>query len=248
MGEFWSSFNAVSKNLSPFVSSLVKIMSLSKPSQTAIDPFQFLRFLKQVLVKSERPHFNIFQQQDAREILDCILYELCGDFILVQVKTRVTMDSLSFHRSVDNEDFHTIFQLPVANTVQSSLDLFLSPEHLSGDNSFFYNYCSSLQLAIIELRRFVDFQGTVTRDVNMITCFANIPIPVSLDNDIVEQRKFRLIFTVNHVENLNNDHHTAHVRNNFFSAWYRCNDIAVISCSKEVLENNTSYILFYKAV
>ena len=82
----------------------------------------------------------------------------------------------------------------------------------------------------------------------MITCFANIPTPVSLDNDIVEQRKFRLIFTVNHVENLNNDHHTAHIRNNFFPAWYRCNDIAVISCSQEVLENNTSYMLFYKAV
>ena len=94
MEEFWSSFNAVSKTLSPFVSSFVK-MSLSKPSQTAIDPCQFLRFLKQVLVKSERPHFNIFEQQDARKILACILYELCGDFILVQVKTRVTMDSLS---------------------------------------------------------------------------------------------------------------------------------------------------------
>ena len=128
-------------------------------------------------------------------------------------------------------------------------------------HKIFYNYCSSLQLSIIEhgfsrvgqfliiqLRRFVDFQGTVTKDINMIMCFANIPIPVSLDNDKVEQRKFRLIFTVNHVENLNNGHHTAHVRNNVSSAWYHCNDIAVISCSKEVLENNTSYILLYKAV
>ena len=101
MEEFWSSFNAVSKTLSPFVSSFVKIMSLWKPSRL-LDPFQFLRFLKQVLVKSERPYFNIFEQQDAREILGCILYELCGDFILVQVKTRVTMDSLSCHRSVDD--------------------------------------------------------------------------------------------------------------------------------------------------
>ena len=45
-------------------------------------------------------------------------------------------------------------------------------------------------------------------------------------NDIVEQRKFTLISTVNHSENLNNGHYTAHVKNNFSPAWYHCNDAA----------------------
>ena len=171
-------------------------MSLLKSSKSAIDPLQ-------VLVKSGRPYFNIFEQQDAGEILACILDELCGDFIraldLVQFKTKVTIDCLSCHQSIDNEDSFTIFQLPVANTVQSSLDLFLTPEHLSGDNSFFCGYCSSLQPAIIDhsfsrveqfliiqLKRFANFQGTLTKDINIVKCLANISIPVILDSEIVE--------------------------------------------------------------
>ena len=144
--------------------------------------------------------------------------------------------------------FFIIFQ-------QSSLDLFLMPEHLSGDNSFLRNYCSSLQPGIIEcgffrvrqfliikLKWFVNFQGTVTKDINIVKFFTNIPIPVVLGSLIVEQRKFALISTVSHSGNLINGHYTANVRNNFSPAWYHRNDAAVISCSKEVLENNTSYI------
>ena len=145
--------------------------------------------------------------------------------------------------------------------MQSSLGLFLTQEHLSEVNSFFSNYCSSLQPVIIEhgfsrvwqfliiqLKRFVNFQGTVTKDINIVKCFTNISIPVILDNDIIEQRKFTLISTVGHSGNSNSGDYTAYVKNNVSSAWYHCNDATVISCSKDVLENNTSYILFYKAV
>ena len=142
------------KTLPPFGSSFIKIMFLLKSSKSAIDPSQFVRFLKQVLVKSGRPYFNIFDQQDAEIIMACILDELCGNFILaldlVQVKTRVTTDCLSCHQNIDNEDSFIIFQLPVANTVQISLDLFLTPGHFLGDSFFLCNYCSFLQLAFIE--------------------------------------------------------------------------------------------------
>ena len=97
-------------------------------------------FLKQVLVKSGKPHFNIFEQQDIMEILVYMLDECCVDFILafdlVQIKTRGTKDCLSCHQNIGNKDYFTLFQLLVANTAQS-LDLFLTPEHFSGDNSFF---------------------------------------------------------------------------------------------------------------
>ena len=59
-------------------------------------------------------------------------------------------DCLSYHQIIDNEDSFTIFQLLVADTVQSSLDVFLMPEHLLRDKFFFCNYCSSLQLTIIK--------------------------------------------------------------------------------------------------
>ena len=139
------------------------------------------------------------------------------------------------------------------------------PEHLSGEYFFFCNNCSSLQSAItghgfsrarpfpiIQLKQFVNFQGTVvTKDINTVKCFSNISIPVILDNDIFEQKKFTFISTVNDSENYTaitwNGHYTAHVRNNFSLACYHCSDAAVVSCCKEVLEYNTSYILFYKA-
>ena len=64
----------------------------------------------------------------------------------------------------------------------------------------------------------------LTKNINIVQCLANnISIPVILDSEIVQQR-------------------------NFSPAWYHCNDAAVISCSKEVIENNISYILFYKEV
>ena len=152
-------------------------MSLFKSSKTAIDPSQFLKLLKEVLI-------------------------------------RVTIDCLSCHQSSDNEDSFTVFQLPVPNT-KSLLDLFLTPEHLLGDFFFFCNNCSSLQSAIIEhgfsrvrqfsiiqLKQFVNFQGTVvTKDINIVKCFPNISIPVILDDDLFEQKKFTFISAVNHSEN-----------------------------------------------
>ena len=78
--------------------------------------------------------------------------------------------------------------------------------------------------------------------------FGVSPIPVILDNDVVVVRMFTLISTANNSGNLNNGHYAAHVRNNFCPAWYHCNNAAVISRYKEVLENNTSYVLFYKTV
>lgn len=89
--------------------------------------------MKQVLVKSFCAS-AIFEQQDAGESLACILDELCGNFILVldlvRVKTRVIAENcLSCHLIIENENSFTSF-IRVANTVQSSLDLFLKPENL----------------------------------------------------------------------------------------------------------------------
>ena len=105
------------------------------------------------------------------------------------------------------------------------------------------NFCRVGQFLTIQLKRFVNFQGTLTKDINFVKCFAKIPIPVILDSDIVEQKKFTLISTVNHSGNLNNSHYTTYVKNNFSHNWYHCNDAAVISCPKKLLKKNTSYIL-----
>lgn len=107
--EFYLSLNAESK-MASFASTFVKI-SLLKSSKSTIHPSQFLRFLKEVLVKSGTLHLKFFKLQDIGKILAC----------------------------VDSKDSITIFQLPVSNTVQLSLGIFLTPKHLSRNNSFSCN-------------------------------------------------------------------------------------------------------------
>ena len=91
-----------------------------------------------------------------------------------------------------------------------------------------------VQFISIQLKLFVNFKGAVTKDISIVKSFANRPLAAILDVDIIRQMKFTLVFTINHSRNLNNSHFT-HVKNNLF----HCNNAAVISCSKEKLENNT---------
>ena len=79
MPEFWSNMSSLNDRTTPFVSSFLKIMSLLTCSKSPIDPSQFLRFLQQVLIKSGQPDFNLYQQQDAAEILLHILNELSAE-------------------------------------------------------------------------------------------------------------------------------------------------------------------------
>ena len=78
MIKLWSKFSLHSFNLSPFVSSFVRTMSMLRSRKTALDPPQFLLCLQNVLIKSGKSDFNLFQQQDASEIISYILEEeLC---------------------------------------------------------------------------------------------------------------------------------------------------------------------------
>ena len=47
-----------------------------------------------------------------------------------------SVGGLSCHQSIQNEDSFAIFQLPGANKVESSLDLYVKPEHLLEDFIF----------------------------------------------------------------------------------------------------------------
>ena len=97
-------------------------MSLLKTAKSLVDPSQFLRFLKQALVKSGRVDFNLVQQQDAGKVLNFMLDEFCSEFIDVSTVTKIHIKNIvSCNSCLDSnitEDPLTILQLPVSDSVQ----------------------------------------------------------------------------------------------------------------------------------
>ena len=77
MEQLWLNFIFWNNSLSPFTSSFARIMSMLRSSKSPLGPSQFLWFLQEVVTKSGKPNFSLFQQQDAAEILSCIFEEFC---------------------------------------------------------------------------------------------------------------------------------------------------------------------------
>ena len=264
MPEFWTSFTSNAETQTPFVTSFLQIMSLLSSSKSPLDPSQFLRFLGQVLTKSGRDDFNLFQQQDACEALSCILAELCAESLLasnlIKINVKNTITCNNCLQSNVNEEPFPILQLPTSNSIKDSLKLFLNPEELLGSNRYFCNVCSSLQPAllehsfsqlgdflIIQLKRFISFSGSTIKDVKDVVCTSEIRIPVSAEDDVTFYKTYSLIGSINHLGTLDRGHYTAHICNRSSTNWYHCNDAAVVPCKKSAV-NNSCYILFYRVV
>ena len=100
-------------------------MSLLKSSKSSLDPSHFLRHLKQVLIKFGRIDFDIFQQQDAAEILLCVLEELCDESILAQdsinIQVKKTIACATCHQESTTEESHMSLKLAITRSVQSSV-------------------------------------------------------------------------------------------------------------------------------
>ena len=260
MTQFWSNLNLHSAILSPFASSFVKLMSLLKSSKSALDPSHFLRHLKQIILKSGRPDFDIFQQQDAAEILLCVLEELCGESILAQdsinVQVRKSITCTTCQQESVSEESHRLLQLAVSMSIQTSIDLFLNSEVLTNDNMYFCKFCDSLQPAILEHKfcqlghyliiQLKRFSNGLIKDIQHVISSPVLFVPVSVDSEIKLKRKFVLKGVINHTGTMNRGHYTAYI-NLLSSGWHHCNDSAVIPWKKDFTSSSSSYILFYEA-
>ena len=265
MVSFWSNLTSFSTSISPFVSSFLKIMSILRSSKQPIDPSDFLRHLQNVLVKSGKPYFDLFQQQDAAEILTCILEELSAsnplakNMVKVSIRVKVTCDSCD----EDNlkEDVSTILQVPVKANLQSCLNAFLAPNQLDGSNSVFCNVCQAQkpaalsqnlsdvgQYLILQTKRFIRQGSLFTKHLQKIVCSPNLVVPVLDQNGTVEQRHFKLLGTINHTGSLNRGHYTSYIKLVSKDSWYHCNDAAVVLSKGDQVNNESSYLYFFERV
>ena len=137
---------------------------------------------------------------------------------------------------------------------------FLKTEYLSDENKFFCNFCKSLQPAfmehefssigrflIVQLKRFLNLNGSVTKDIRKVKCSPDISIPIQVEEEVMCPKKYRLIATINHSGNLDKGHYTAHTKLST-SNWLHCNDAAVVPCQTSAIDSFTIYILFFEAL
>ena len=122
------------------------------------------------------------------------------------------------------EDLLMVLQLPVSKSVQNAIDLFLKPEELSGQNSYFCNVCDSLRLGLldhelsrigdflaVQLKRFINLPKSVTKDRRNIIYNNQIKIPVAVDNEISSLKLFKLVGIINYSGSLEWGHYTAQI-------------------------------------
>ena len=263
MEQLWSNFTSFNNSLSPFVSSFVKIMSLLRSSKSPLDPSQFLRFLQRIIAKSGNTGFELFQQQDAAEVLSYIFDEFCGESLHAQHMLKFKMQSEITCSTCQNEsiseDTSSLLQLPVSNTIQAALNSFLQPEILTEDNSFYCNFCSALKSAsvvpaftevghylVIQLKRFFNHGDQVIKDIKHVKCSPTISVPLK-DNEVTYEKHFHLVATINHTGNINRGHYTSYIRLPNSDSWLHCNDAAVVKVADSKVNNTSSYIYFFES-
>ena len=233
-----------------------------KYSKNPLDPSQFLRHLKIILIKSGKTDFNIFCQQDAGEILSYILNEFCSHSPHVQQALNYSLQNeITCNTCMEtniNEETSSILQLPVSETVQRSLSDSLKSEELSGDSSYYCNRCSAYKTAfaehsfakvgeylIIHLKRFNNEGSNISKNIQKVVCTPDLVVPV-VHNDIKLQIKYRLLATINHTGSLQRGHYTSFINSGGSDKWFFCNDAAILDSPKARVNNSSSYICFYE--
>ena len=264
MVDFWSNLTMFSSSVSPFVSSFVKIMSLLKSSKKPIDPSNFLRNLQNAAIKSGKTDFNVFQQQDAAEVLTCILNELFSVGVsaqnMINVSIKVTITCQKCDQDNVKEDVSSVLQVPVKGNIQSSLNVFLAPDILNEENLFYCHVCKSHEPALVthqftslgkflimQTKRFISSGSRFVKHLQKIICTPNLSIPL-FNNGQNETINFKLLGTINHTGSLERGHYTAYIKMPHKNKWLHCNDTAVIPTNEENLNNESSYLYFYEKV
>ena len=262
----WSQLASESPDLSPFVRSLVGTLSKLTKSTSAVDPSSFLRALQHKISVIKNAPFNINSQQDVPEILQVVLDELCGPSVVANDIASSTITSTTSCNtcflSSSQEASSSILALPLMSSISESLNHFLEPEQLTGDNCWSCPQCSSYKectrqssfktcasILIIQLRRFTNLNGSLYKDNRVVNCYLKghqtLTVPSHPEEDISFTNEYRLVATINHSGTLARGHYWAFVKDNLSDSWWKCDDRAVLKVKPSDLNNSSVYVLFF---
>ena len=197
-------------------------------SKVALDPSAFIMALKNVIFKAGNTNIDLAQQQGASEILKHVVTELSKDSIFasefLKVRLKITITCETCIEAQEAEEGSFILKLPVKDNIQSSLLNAFDAEQLQ---SVFCHFCESRSPAvrehsisdcgkylIIQLKCFTSKNGHTYKTVDHVDCFPELlSVPVRIDSEVIVQRKYCLVASVNHTGDLERGHYTAFIQN-----------------------------------
>ena len=262
----WNTASAEANTLSPLSKAIALNMALKERSLSPIDPSNFLWALKRTMHKSKNVNFDFNSQQDAVEILQHVLNELKGtsvaanDIVSNRFRTTITCNEC-FCTSLTEEDLD-IVSLPFTKSIEASFEKHLSPETLSSHNMWFCPSCETKRVStretalihtgcilIVQIKRFAISNNVTSKNEEYFKCLPSSPqnilkVPITSESEVSFSNKYSLVATINHSGNLNNGHYWAFIKSGA-DGWYSCNDKVVTKTKVKVLNNKSSYILFY---
>ena len=167
----------------------------------------------------------------------------------------------------DDEDVCSILSIPIRASVKDSLSQHLSGESIVGgacricsENDGFVRettVISSGQILILHLKRFNSNLEKFNKKVNCYPneleipvagrddTIGNISLPIDCDN-VHFTAKYRLRATINHSGSMSSGHYWCYVRCRGSGQWFSCDDKIVKPVKPEILNNGSSYLLFYE--
>ena len=152
------------------------------------------------------------------------------------------------------EDNFSILALPIADSIQHSLTSLLSQEAIEDaaccENSDLveeHRFSACGKFLVVHIPRFKLVNGVPLKDSRIVdACVDNLVVPVTMDDEVVIARPFKLLATINHSGTLNHGHYTSHVVDPANDSWWLCNDKAVTPITLPNLSNGNSTVFFYE--
>ena len=205
-------------------------------------------------------------QQDVPEILQVVLDELCGPSVVANDIAASTITSTTSCNtcflSSSQEASSFILALRLTSSISESLNHFLEPEQLTGENCWSCPQCSSYKectressfktcgsILIIQLRRFTNLNGSLFKDNRVVNCYLKshqtLTVPSHPEEDISFTNEYRLVATINHSGTMARGHYWAFVKDDLSDSWWKCDDRAVLKVKPSDLNNSSVYVLFF---
>ena len=159
--------------------------------------------------------------------------------------------------SLVREEPLLIVPLPMANSIETSIQLLCAPEDLGIDNGHFCYVCDQVtnttlhtrftklpEILIFQLKWFCILDSVISKDDRSFMCPPRvIKIDSFADKQAIKQVPYKLVAQICHSGSLKSGHYWANITKN--KVWLACDDRSITKIKSSQLNNDSSYVLLF---